>query len=97
MSDTVFCRKFKEELPKMIRPPYPGPKGEELFNSVSKKAWDEWTALQTTLINEKQLDLSKKDDRNYLNTQLELFLNNDNHDTAAVSYTHLTLPTIRSV
>ena len=54
MSDKVFCRKFKEELPKMIRPPYPGPKGEELFNSVSKKAWDEWTALQTTLINEKQ-------------------------------------------
>ena len=82
MSDTVFCRKFKEELPKMIRPPYPGPKGEELFNSVSRKAWDEWTALQTTLINEKQLDLSNKDDRNYLNTQLELFLNNGNHDTA---------------
>ena len=82
MSDTVFCRKFKEELPKMIRPPYPGPKGEVLFNTVSKKAWDEWTALQTTLINEKQLDLSKKDDRNYLNTQLELFLNNGNHDTA---------------
>ena len=78
MSDKVFCRKFKEELPKMIRPPYPGPKGEELFNSVSKKAWDEWTALQTTLINEKQLDLSKKDDRNYLNTQLELFLDNEN-------------------
>ena len=82
MSDTGFCRKFKEELPKMIRPPYPGPKGEELFNSVSKKAWDEWTALQTTLINEKQLDLSKKDDRNYLNTQLELFLDNENYDTA---------------
>lgn len=82
MSDKVFCRKFKEELPKMIRPPYPGPKGEELFNTVSKKAWDEWTALQTTLINEKQLDLSKKDDRNYLNTQLELFLDNENYDTA---------------
>ena len=82
MSDKVFCRKFKEELPKMIRPPYPGPKGEELFNSVSKKAWDEWTALQTTLINEKQLDLSKKDDRNYLNTQLELFFDNENYDTA---------------
>ena len=82
MSDKVFCRKFKEELTKMILPPYPGPTGEELFNSVSKKACDEWTALQTTLINEKQLDLSKKDDRNYLNTQLELFLDNDNHDTA---------------
>ena len=59
MSDKVFCRKFKEELPKMIRPPYPGPKGEALQFSL-KEAWDEWTALQTTLINEKQLDLQKK-------------------------------------
>ena len=66
----------------MVRPPYPGPKGEELFNSVSKKAWDEWITLQTTLINEKQLDLSKKETRDYLNNQLELFLNNSDHDTA---------------
>ena len=83
MSEVVFCRKFKENLPKMVRPPYPGPKGEELFNSVSKKAWDEWVILQTTLINEKQLDLSKKDDREYLNAQLHLFLDNKNHDTAS--------------
>jgi len=76
MSEVVFCRKFKEDLPKMVRPPYPGPKGEELFNSVSKKAWDEWVILQTTLINEKQYDLSKKDDREYLNAQLDLFLDN---------------------
>lgn len=82
MSETVFCRKFKEDLPKMVRPPYPGPKGEELYNSVSKKAWDEWVVLQTTLINEKQLDLSKKDDRSYLNAQLDLFLDNKDHDTA---------------
>ena len=67
----------------MVRPPYPGPKGEELFNSVSKKAWDEWVILQTTLINEKQLDLSKKDDREYLNAQLDLFLDNKDHDTAS--------------
>ena len=66
----------------MVRPPYPGPKGEELFNSVSKKAWDEWITLQTTLINEKQLDLSKKETRDYLNNQLELFLDNSDHDTA---------------
>ena len=83
MSEVVFCRKFKEDLPKMVRPPYPGPKGEELFNSVSKKAWDEWVILQTTLINEKQLDLSKKDDREYLNAQLDLFRDNKNHDTAS--------------
>ena len=55
MSNTVFCRKFKKELPKMDRPPYPGPNGEEIFNTVSKEAWQEWLSLQTMLINEKNL------------------------------------------
>ena len=77
-----FAENLKRTCQKWSGPPYPGPKGEELFNSVSKKAWDEWVVLQTTLINEKQLDLSRKDDRDYLNTQLELFLDNKDHDKA---------------
>ena len=35
----VYCKKYQEELPALDRPPYPGPRGEEIFNSVSKKAW----------------------------------------------------------
>ena len=70
MSNTVFCRKFKKELPKMDRPPYPGPNGEEIFNTVSKEAWQEWLSLQTMLINEKQLSLADSSSRKYLNDQL---------------------------
>ena len=82
MTDTVFCRKYQEELPAMDRPPYPGPKGEELLSTVSKKAWQEWLQLQTMLINEKQLDLSEKSSRDYLNQQLENFLDNKKTDKA---------------
>ena len=53
MTDTVFCKKFKEELPALAVPPMPGKKGQELVSSVSQKAWDEWKSHQTTLINEK--------------------------------------------
>ena len=53
----------------MDRPPYPGPKGEEIFNTVSKQAWQEWLALQTMLINEKQLSLADSSSRKYLNEQ----------------------------
>ena len=72
----VYCKKYQEELPALDRPPYPGPRGEEIFNSVSKKAWMEWLQLQTMLINEKQLNLAEKETRDYLNDQLDKFLNN---------------------
>ena len=82
MTDTVFCRKYQENLPAMDRAPYPGTKGEEIFSTVSKKAWLEWLQLQTMLINEKQLDLSEKSSRDYLNQQLENFLDNKKTDKA---------------
>ena len=79
---TVFCRKYKKDLPKMDRAPFPGEKGEEIFSSVSKQAWMEWLQEQTMLVNEKQLDLSKKESRDYLSQQLENFLNNKSFDKA---------------
>ena len=66
----------------MDRAPFPGEKGEEIFSSVSKQAWMEWLQQQTMLVNEKQLDLSKKESRDYLSQQLESFLNNESFDKA---------------
>ena len=66
----------------MERAPFPGERGEEILSSVSKQAWLEWLQHQTMLVNEKQLDLSKKESRDYLTQQLENFLNNDSFDKA---------------
>ncbi len=44
MSRTVFCKKYQEELEALDAPPYPGPKGQEIFESVSKKAWQDCLA-----------------------------------------------------
>ena len=38
MTRTVFCKKYKEELEGLISAPFPGEKGEEILNNVSKKA-----------------------------------------------------------
>ena len=57
MARTVFCRKLKQELPGLDLPPFPGPKGEEVFNNISKQAWGEWMQHQTTLINEMRLNM----------------------------------------
>ena len=82
MTRTVSCRKYGEELEGLDTPPLPGPAGEEIFNTVSRKAWLEWQNLQTMLINEKELNLRDADARNYLTEQRERFLNNEETDHA---------------
>ena len=77
MTRTVMCRKYKEELPGLERPPYPGAKGQELFDTVSKQAWQEWLKHQTTLINEKRLNVFEPDAKKFLEEQREKFFNND--------------------
>ncbi len=63
MSKKIICRKYKEELDGMEKPPFPGSKGEDLFNNVSQRAWDEWLEHQKMLINEGQLNLADRESR----------------------------------
>ncbi|MDF1763691.1 MAG: oxidative damage protection protein [Oleibacter sp.] len=82
MTRTVNCRKYGEPLEGLAMPPFPGPAGEDIFNTVSAKAWEEWTVHQTRLINEKHLNMMDKDARKYLTEQRELFLSGDQFDKA---------------
>ena len=83
MSKTVFCKKLQKDLPAMTVPPMPGSKGKELMETISNDAWEAWKSHQTTLINEKHLDLSKADDRAWLLDQMEKFFNNEEVEHAS--------------
>ena len=82
MTRQVHCRKFDEELEGLERPPFPGPRGEEIFETVSRKAWEAWLHHQTMLINEKHLSLMDPATRTYLDDQRDRFLNNQPFDRA---------------
>ena len=82
MSRTVLCKKYQQELPGLAKPPYPGPKGQEIFETVSQQAWQEWQKHQTMLINEKHLNLMDAQARTYLQEQMDKFLNNQAYDRA---------------
>ena len=82
MSRTVFCRKYQQELEGLDVPPYPGAKGIDLYNNISKKAWQEWMAHQTLLINEKRLNVMDMSTKVYLTEQMEKFLSGDKVDEA---------------
>ena len=80
MARMVFCKHFGEELEGLERPPLPGPKGQKIFEEVSKKAWQAWQAEQTMLINEKQL--MDPEARKYLQDQMDKYLSGENYDRA---------------
>lgn len=82
MTRKVFCRKHQQELDGLERPPFPGPKGEDIFNNISAKAWQEWLAHQTMLINEKHLNVMDPATKTYLDEQRERFFNNQAFDRA---------------
>lgn len=82
MGRNVFCRKYKEELEGLDLPPMPGAKGQDLLDNVSKKAWGEWMAHQTMLINEKRLNMMDLTDRAYLDEQREKFFSGAEVDQA---------------
>tara|TARA_B110000014_G_C20126854_1_gene601301 strand:- start:90 stop:362 length:273 start_codon:yes stop_codon:yes gene_type:complete len=79
MTRIIFCKKYKKDLEGLDKPPYPGPKGEEIFDTLSKKAWDEWLENQKMLINENQLNLQDKESRNWLKEQMELFFSGEDY------------------
>lgn len=82
MARTVMCKKLKRELPALDQPPFPGPKGEEVLNTVSKEAWQLWMAHQTTLINEMRLNMMDMTARTYLAEQRDKFFSGEEVDQA---------------
>ena len=83
MSKKILCKKLEKELPALQIPPMPGPKGIEIMNTVSEEAWEMWKSHQTTLINEKHLDMSDPNSRKWLLEQMEKFFNNEDYESAS--------------
>lgn len=82
MTRIVFCRKFQKEMEGLAKPPFPGERGQKLFDEVSKEAWTQWLHHQTMLINEKHLSVVAPETQTYLAEQLEKYLSNEPFDRA---------------
>ena len=82
MSRSVFCKKYQKELDGLDAPPFPGPKGQEIFDSISKQAWLDWQTHQTMLINEKHLTLVDPEARKYLQQEMDKFFAGEDYDRA---------------
>jgi len=82
MTHTVFCRKYQQDLEGLEKPPFPGPKGQDIYDNVSRQAWQEWLQHQTLLINEKHLNMMDPKAKAFLDEQRDRFLNNESVEKA---------------
>jgi Fe-S cluster biosynthesis and repair protein YggX len=80
MTRLVFCRKLKQELEGLAFAPFPGERGQILYETVSKEAWQQWLKHQTMLINENRLNLMDAQAQQFLAEQLEKFLSGDDYE-----------------
>lgn len=85
MARMVNCVKLKQEAEGLDYPPYPGELGKTIWQSISKKAWQDWMDVQTRLVNENRLNLADARARKYLKEQMEKYLFED-QDVEAQGY-----------
>ena len=71
MARMVNCVKLGHEAEGLDFPPYPGPLGKRIYDSVSKEAWAAWLKHQTMLLNENRLSLADIRARKWLAEQIE--------------------------
>ena len=72
---------MNKEAEGLERPTYPGELGQQIFDSISKEAWQLWLKQQTMLINERRLTLVNPEHRALLVKEMEKFLFSDDSTT----------------
>ncbi|MEN5201908.1 oxidative damage protection protein [Pseudomonas wadenswilerensis] len=82
MTRTVMCRKYHKEMPGLDRAPYPGAKGQDIFENISQQAWADWQKEQTMLINEKRLNMMNAEDRRFLQGEMDKFFSGQDYEKA---------------
>jgi Fe-S cluster biosynthesis and repair protein YggX len=74
MTRMVKCVKLGVDAEGLDTQPFPGPKGQRIFDHVSKQAWKEWLAMQTMIINEQRLASFDPSAKKILEIEREKFL-----------------------
>lgn len=74
MARIIHCIKLDKEAEGLDTPPFPGAKGQEIFEKISKQAWQDWLSRQTMLINEYKLASYDPKARAFLAEERDKFL-----------------------
>ena len=74
MTRYVNCVKLGTSEEGLTALPFPGAKGQYIYDHVSQKAWKEWISMQTMLINENRLASFEPKAKKMIEEEREKFL-----------------------
>ncbi|MCK4841944.1 MAG: oxidative damage protection protein [Methylococcales bacterium] len=74
MTRMVKCMKLGEQAEGLENPPFPGAKGQFIYDNISQQAWLEWINMQTMIINEQRLASFDPKAKKLLEEEREKFL-----------------------
>jgi Fe-S cluster biosynthesis and repair protein YggX len=80
MTRKVLCKKLGTEELGLEYAPMPGELGQEIYNHISKHAWQMWLSHQTMLINEYRLNMLDPKARDFLMVEMKKFLFGEGSD-----------------
>jgi Fe-S cluster biosynthesis and repair protein YggX len=73
MPHMVQCVRYKNEMEGLDEPPFDGPLGQQIYEHVSKRAWNDWLEHQKMLLNEYRLQPWKREAQEFLAEQMNQF------------------------
>lgn len=76
----IKCVKLGIEAEGLDNPPFPGIKGQQIFENTSKQVWQEWINMQTMLINEHRLASFDPKAKQFLESERDKFLFSENFE-----------------
>lgn len=71
---TVYCVKFRQQLPGLKEPPWPGELGQRIYENVSARAWKLWEDRMRMILNEYRLMPWQKEAQDLMARAMEEFL-----------------------
>ncbi len=80
-----LCRRTGRHGTQLPRPPFRGPVGAWIYESISRQTFDEWIALGTKIINELKLDLSRDEHEAVYDYGMRRFLGIDDDQYLALA------------
>jgi Fe-S cluster biosynthesis and repair protein YggX len=70
---TVKCVKYRQELPGLDSPPWPGELGQRIYDNVSVQAWKLWEDRMKMILNEYRLMPWQKEAQELIAKHMEDF------------------------
>ncbi len=82
----IHCIKLKQDLPGLKTPPFRGDFGQQIFERVSKEAWDQWLKESVRIINTYRVDLASREGTQFMMDQMKIWFGFAEGEVAATAW-----------